>query len=449
MLWEQQIQFATISDIGCRRQINQDACAVHICSDQETWERSGHLFVVADGMGGHAVGELASKIAIDTIPHLYLKSKNVGIPEALKAAFQDANVTIYERGSQNVDFNHMGTTCVSLVLSPEGAFAAHVGDSRLYRIRNDRIDQLTFDHSRKWELMRNRTLKSDEVFVHESRHVITRSLGPLEAVEVDVEGPYSVFSGDIYLLCSDGLTGHVNDAEIGAIVRALPCVDACRLLVNLANLRGGSDNITVVISRVGELPNGLTIANRGTAEKAADGLGWFWLAGFRSVTIMFIIGVLLALLGNIIAGSAMVSLALAAALVLVLKLAADQPKQTGNHSVQAVHGRTYRTAPVKLTKAFLNQMAAMASRLQQVAVAEGWSLDPKTHEVSCSEARIALTERKYARALSGFAKSIDVLMAGVRSEHDKRNHQVRQGKTLSATRREAGGTNGERRKMKE
>ncbi len=131
---------------------------------------------------------------------------------------------------------------------------AHVGDSRLYRIRGDRIDQLTADHSVQWELMRQGRLRPDEVFLHESRHVITRSLGPEPVVQVDIEGPYAVLPGDVYLICSDGLTGHVQDAEIGIIARELPPPEACRMLVNLANLRGGSDNVTVVIARVASSP---------------------------------------------------------------------------------------------------------------------------------------------------------------------------------------------------
>ena len=94
-------------------------------------------------------------------------------------------------------------------------------------------------------------MQPDDVFLQESRHVITRSLGPEPVVQVDVEGPYPVLPGDVYVLCSDGLTGHVQDAEIGIIARELPPQEACRLLVNLANLRGGSDNITVVAAHVG------------------------------------------------------------------------------------------------------------------------------------------------------------------------------------------------------
>ncbi|MFQ5731771.1 MAG: PP2C family protein-serine/threonine phosphatase [Planctomycetaceae bacterium] len=238
MRWEQSIQYASRSDIGFRRANNQDSIAVQICQDEATFAEHGHLFLVADGMGGHAVGELASKIAADTIPHTYFKMRGEAPPAALKHALEVANRNINERGSLNREFERMGTTCSALVLSPRGAVIAHVGDSRVYRIRGGRINQLTFDHSLQWELLRAGRTKPDEMFLVEPRHVITRSLGPDETVKVDTEGPYAVLPGDTYLLCSDGLTNHVNDQEIGMIAGELPPGEASRLLVDLANLRG-------------------------------------------------------------------------------------------------------------------------------------------------------------------------------------------------------------------
>ena len=277
MRWEQPIRYASISDIGFRRRNNQDACAVRICSDPKTWREHGHLLMVADGMGGHAVGELASKIAADTVCHTFFKLRDLDVVDALRKSLETANATINERGSLNRDFARMGTTCTSLALCSQGAVIGHVGDSRAYRIRGDRIDQLTFDHSLHWELMRQGRMRPDDIFMHESRHVITRSLGPEPTVQIDIEGPYPIFPGDVYLLCSDGLTGHVQDAEIGIIARELPPQEACRLLVNLANLRGGSDNITVVAVHVGgagDSPGtgrrGAGPAGRGTRMGLAD-----------------------------------------------------------------------------------------------------------------------------------------------------------------------------------
>ena len=135
MRWEQKVQFASQSDIGFRRRNNQDSHAVTLSPDAETFQVRGHLFIVADGMGGHAVGELASKICVDTIPHTYFKNRAGDIPTALTAAIHDANSAVHEKGSQNAEFNRMGTTVVALVLGPQGAVIGHVGDSRLYRVR--------------------------------------------------------------------------------------------------------------------------------------------------------------------------------------------------------------------------------------------------------------------------------------------------------------------------
>src|SRR6478672_13912169 len=135
MLWEQKVEYAALTDIGFRRRNNQDSYAVQIAPDRTQWGRRGHLFLVADGMGGHAVGELASKIAADTIPHTYLKLPDEDPAEALKGAVIAGNATINARGEMNRDFTRMGTTCTALVLYPKGTVIAHVGDSRAYRVR--------------------------------------------------------------------------------------------------------------------------------------------------------------------------------------------------------------------------------------------------------------------------------------------------------------------------
>ena len=135
MYWEQKITCSAKTDIGYKRKNNQDSVTTQICSDRDTWRDYGHLFVVADGMGGHAVGELASKIATDTVPHSFYKGKRKSPSTSLKEAIEEANESINSRGTHNSEFDRMGTTCSSLVLSPRGAFIGHVGDSRVYRIR--------------------------------------------------------------------------------------------------------------------------------------------------------------------------------------------------------------------------------------------------------------------------------------------------------------------------
>jgi protein phosphatase len=247
------INCASRTDVGIRRSHNQDAHVLVPATDEDQWRQRGHVFLVADGMGAHAVGELASKMAVDNIPHIYSKHAGEGAVAALRKAFVEANVTIHTRGRQNRDFQGMGTTATALVLRPEGAWVGHVGDSRVYRIRGGFIEQLSFDHSLIWELAR-RQQKQPEEMIGIPPNVIVRSLGPEPLVQVDVEGPHPVQKGDIFLLCSDGLSGQVSDREIGAIASTLPPEEACQFLVHLANLQGGPDNTTVIIVRVGELP---------------------------------------------------------------------------------------------------------------------------------------------------------------------------------------------------
>jgi PPM family protein phosphatase len=243
------IEYASLTDVGVRRSHNQDNHATLPASDAGQWAQRGHLFVVADGMGAHAVGELASKIAVDNIPHIYIKHAQEGPSAALRKAIQDTNTAIHTRGQQNREFEGMGTTGTALLLGADGAWVGHVGDSRAYRVRRGRIEQLSFDHSLVWELARRQGIKPEELQGIPS-NVIVRSLGPEPVVQVDIEGPHPIKPGDIYVLCSDGLSGPVSDREIGAVVSALSPKEACRFLIDLANLQGGPDNITMVVVRV-------------------------------------------------------------------------------------------------------------------------------------------------------------------------------------------------------
>jgi protein phosphatase len=245
------IEFASQTDVGVRRSHNQDAHASHLASDESQWQERGHVFLIADGMGAHAVGELASELAVGIIPHTYQKHvAQVGVP-ALRKAFIEANASIHAKGQQNPEFVGMGTTTTALVLRPEGAWIGHVGDSRAYRVRDGQIEQMSFDHSLVWEMARRQGIEPEALQGIPS-NVIIRSLGPEPLVQVDIEGPHELESGDIFLLCSDGLSGQVSDAEMGAVASCLPPAEACRFLIDLANLRGGPDNITVVIVRINE-----------------------------------------------------------------------------------------------------------------------------------------------------------------------------------------------------
>jgi protein phosphatase len=250
------IEHAAISDMGMRRANNQDALAVVVTDDVATWASRGHLLMVADGMGAHAAGELASRLAVDNIPHTYLKRRDLYPPAALRQAIRDANEVIHTKGQSSIGFHGMGTTCSCLVLLPQGALIAHIGDSRVYRLRGKVLEQLTFDHSLVWEMAAAGQMQQEDVPAYIPKNVITRSLGPHPTVHVDVEGPYNAAAGDVFLLCSDGLSGPVSDEELGAILYCLPPENAAETLVDLANLRGGPDNISVIVAKVtsGESP---------------------------------------------------------------------------------------------------------------------------------------------------------------------------------------------------
>ena len=242
-LWKKCLEYCSISDMGLRRSNNQDSHSETVARDQKQWNRRGHLFIVADGMGAHAAGELASKLATDLVPISYFKKTGMPPAEALRAAIQEANEWIHARGNADSGHKGMGTTCDALLILPEGAVIAHVGDSRVYRLRAGRFEQMTFDHSVAWETEAG-LMKPD---VPVQKNVITRCLGVNVSVDVALEGPWELRPGDIFLLCSDGLSGQFEkkDAEMGKILSALPLPEATQVLVDLANLRGGPDNITV------------------------------------------------------------------------------------------------------------------------------------------------------------------------------------------------------------
>ena len=243
------LEIAQLSDLGMRRANNQDSVTSVVVDEPGTWMQRGHLMMVADGMGAHAAGELASKLAIDNLPHTYYKSTEASPAIALRQAVRRTNEIINTKGQNSVDFRGMGTTCTSLVLVPQGVLVAHVGDSRAYRLRGTSFQQLTFDHSLVWEAAAGQLSVEGLVDVL-PRNVITRSLGPHKTVNVDLEGPFDIVEGDVFLICSDGLSGEVTDREIGTILGVLSPQDAAQTLVDFATLRGGSDNITVAIARV-------------------------------------------------------------------------------------------------------------------------------------------------------------------------------------------------------
>ena len=239
------------TDVGLRRANNQDAKAVLEPWSREQYRRRGWLFVVADGMGAHAAGETASAIAAEQVPLVYEKHAARSPLLALRTSIDQANAEIHARGESSLDLKGMGTTCTALAILPRGAIVGHVGDSRVYRIRGGTIEQLSKDHSLVWELEAAHTGPPEDMPVA-PKNIITRSLGPHPQVEIDLEGPFPVEEDDVFVLCSDGLSGQVADDEIGLLASTLPPKAAAAALIGLALVRGAPDNVTVITARAGE-----------------------------------------------------------------------------------------------------------------------------------------------------------------------------------------------------
>ncbi len=236
-----------LSDVGRSRNHNEDH--FQIVGD-------GRLCVVADGMGGHGHGDLASRIAVDAILDCLGEDNgdSDGAPERLEKAINRAHDTLLEKVAGNDDLIGMGTTAVVLLVDGRDAVVAHVGDSRAYRLRQGELELLTEDHSWVNEQVRAGFLSVDQARSHPLKNVVTRALGGDSEIQVDVT-EIEVQPEDLYLLCTDGLTTMLRDEEIRERLRERgdrPLDEVCSRLVGDANQRGGLDNITVILLAVEE-----------------------------------------------------------------------------------------------------------------------------------------------------------------------------------------------------
>jgi serine/threonine protein phosphatase PrpC len=242
------LEVAELTDVGRLRPHNEDYVKHHIPSDSGQLDAKGAIFVLADGMGGHQAGEVASKGAVELVIQQYYGDTSHDVGTSLVRAFRAANQRIYSQAQADPSKSGMGTTLVAAVLLEHKVYLANVGDSRAYLINHEGIAQISEDHSWVEEQVRAGLLSPEQAQRHPQRNLLTRALGSKPAVEVDLfEGDLN--EGDTLLLCSDGLTGRVEDAEIAAIVREHSSTEAARLLVAQANERGGNDNISVMIVR--------------------------------------------------------------------------------------------------------------------------------------------------------------------------------------------------------
>ncbi len=235
-----------LSDVGRVRTRNEDFSDYHVPQDPQQRQQKGMLFLVADGMGGHQAGDVASRQAVEYVVGQYYGDTQHDIGTSLVRAYRGANRLINEQAEADESKAGMGTTLVGAVVLGQKVYIANVGDSRAYLIGQGGTVQITEDHSWVEEQVRAGLLTPEQARVHPQRNLVTRALGSKASVEVDLfEG--QINRGDSLLLCSDGLTGYVRDSEIEAIVRQNSPQDAGRQLVELAKERGGRDNITVMI----------------------------------------------------------------------------------------------------------------------------------------------------------------------------------------------------------
>lgn len=408
--WEHCLELASLSDIGMRRANNQDSKAVVLATSPDTWRQRGHLFMVADGMGAHAAGELASKLATDVVPLNYQKLNGLAPPEALRQAIQDANLQIYARGSASEDFRGMGTTASVLALLPQGALVAHVGDSRAYRLRRSRLEQLTFDHSLAWEIREAGRLAARQVPDFIPKNVITRSLGPNPAVRVDLEGPFPLEVGDVFLLCSDGLSGQVDDEEIGKILGCLSPEEAVQALVDLANARGGPDNITVIVARV----TGPELTDRDCEVRSPSSVGarsagpaaWL-LSGVLGAAALGLGAGAMALGGIWLSILAAVCAAGAVGFGLSRSIRANgQPATSHPLDTRPLGNAPYAACDCALDAPFVGRLADIAADLRQIAEHEEQPIDWAPFETLVDQAMAAAKANDHAAAVRHSCRAI-------------------------------------------
>jgi serine/threonine protein phosphatase PrpC len=241
------------TDQGRVRGENQDCFGAFPAQVLNGSLTKGRLFIVADGMGGHRAGREASRLAVETLAETYYSAPEKDVTMSLKRAFEAANSRIYQKSITDPSCSGMGTTCTVLVLKDGTAIAGHIGDSRIYRITRRKVVQVTQDHSRVAELVRRSIITKEQARTHPERSQLYRALGTRPTAEVDYVSPFRLPRSCHFLLCTDGLSNLVDEDEMHSLVMARSPREACDALVELANERGGTDNITVqVIHSVAE-----------------------------------------------------------------------------------------------------------------------------------------------------------------------------------------------------
>lgn len=246
------VELANLTDLGVQREQNEDYFLYIEPESDEEFASKGRLLLVADGMGGHKGGEVASGIAAAALREAFLNGSGEDPKTILVRGFSQAQQEIVTRGDEIGALNGMGTTCTAVILRNGQLSYGHIGDSRLYLLRHGTLTQLTEDHTLVHRLLKDGALSKDEAAAYEQKNILTAALGmKSDEVAADFsETPLALEAGDTLIVSSDGLHGLIDDHEIAERVSSMSPNDACRALLNLAIERGGPDNITVQILRV-------------------------------------------------------------------------------------------------------------------------------------------------------------------------------------------------------
>ena len=250
------LKVIVLSDLGNIRTNNEDRGMYFKIADENVIREKGQMLIVADGMGGHQAGEVASKMAAEIISREYFnQTGNGSVEKNLARVFTLANKNIFEKACSQKGYNGMGTTCTALVVIDKTVYYAHVGDSRAYMQKGDSIIQITEDHTYVQELVNNGDISAEEAATHPKRNILTNAMGTKPDLRIDTgKCKFNFEKDDRLLLCSDGLYDYLNDKELKDILSKNLLKDAAEYMVNQAKARGGHDNITVVIAERTETP---------------------------------------------------------------------------------------------------------------------------------------------------------------------------------------------------
>lgn len=245
------IEVASLTDVGRQRANNEDSFLYWEPDSEGEFRLKGRLAVIADGMGGYEGGQEASRLAVETVRHIYDTAFGDDAQNALLESFYAAHNNIQRFASEHPQFHGMGTTCTALSIIGHRLYFAHVGDSRLYLVRAASVSRLTRDHSYVGRLVESGIVRSEDAESHPQRHILTAALGSGRDVIPDSpQSPVELQEGDALVLCTDGLWSLIGEQELASVIRANTPLEACRALVNLALDRGGPDNITLLVLRV-------------------------------------------------------------------------------------------------------------------------------------------------------------------------------------------------------